>query len=175
MVLHDARRPARVDDAGDLVPLEEQDRTRWLAPQIAEGLAILEAALRRRRPGIYQVQASIAACHAEAATADATDWVQIAGLYDRLVRLAPSAVVELNRAVAVAMAHGPAAGLAIVDDLAATGALAGYHLVAATRADLLRRLGRPEEAAASYRKAIEQARTEPERRYLARRLAECLP
>ena len=175
MVLHDARRPARVDDAGDLVPLDEQDRTRWLRPQIAEGLAILEAALRRRRPGIYQVQASIAACHAEATTADATDWAQIAGLYDRLVRLAPSAIVELNRAVAVAMAHGPAAGLAIVDDLAATGALAGYHLVPATRADLLRRLGRPEEAAASYREAIEQARTDPERRYLARRLAECLP
>ena len=175
MVLHDARRPARVNDEGDLVPLEDQDRTRWLRPQIAEGLAILEAALRRRRPGIYQVQASIAACHAEAATADATDWVQIAGLYDRLVRLAPSAVVELNRAVAVAMAHGPAAGLAIVDDLAATGALAGFHLLPATRADLLRRLGRGEEAAASYREAIHQARTEPERRYLARRLAECLP
>jgi RNA polymerase sigma-70 factor (ECF subfamily) len=175
MLLQDARRPARVDAAGDLVLLEDQDRTRWLRPQITEGLAILDTALRRRRPGVYQVQASIAACHSEAATAEATDWAQIAGLYDRLVRLAPSPIVELNRAVAVAMAHGPAAGLAIVDSLVATGALDGYHLLPATRADLLRRLDRPAEAAASYREALGQARTEPERRYLARRLAECDP
>ena len=171
MLLQDARRPARVDAAGDLVPLEDQDRSRWLRPQITEGLAVLDAALRRGRPGIYQVQASIAACHAEAATAGATDWAQIAGLYDHLVRLAPSPVVELNRAVAVAMAAGPAAGLELVDELAAAGTLDGYHLLAATRADLLRRLGRHDEAAASYRQALEQVRTEPERRYLTSRLA----
>lgn len=172
MLLHDARRAARSDAAGDLVPLEEQDRAAWDALQIDEGRALLEAALRRRRAGPYQVQAAIAACHATAPDAAATDWPQIALLYGELARLAPSPVVALNRAVAVGMADGPAAGLALVDDLADDGMLAGYHLLPATRADLLRRLGRGAEAAAAYREALDLATTDPERRYLARRLAE---
>jgi RNA polymerase sigma-70 factor (ECF subfamily) len=171
MLLHDARAAARTDAAGDLVPLEEQDRARWDRRGIAEGTAVLEAALARRRPGPYQVQAAIAACHAEAERPRDTDWAQIAGLYGELARLAPGPVVELNRAVAVAMAEGPAAGLALVDALDASGALAGYHLLPATRADLLRRLGRRPEAAAAYRSALELAPTEAERRFLARRLA----
>jgi RNA polymerase sigma-70 factor (ECF subfamily) len=168
MLLNHARRAARVDDAGDLVLLEDQDRARWDRDEIAEGTAELEAALRAGRRGPYQVQAAIAACHAAAA---GTDWAQVAGLYGQLARLVPSPVVELNRAVAVAMADGPAAGLALADALAATGALAGYHLLPATRADLLRRLGRAAEAAAAYREALALASTEPERRYLARRLS----
>ncbi len=172
MLLHDARRAARSDAAGELVPLEEQDRTVWDGGQIDEGRSVLEAALRRRQPGPYQVQAAIAACHATARDAAATDWPQIALLYGELARLAPSPVVALNRAVAVGMADGPAAGLALVDDLADDGMLAGYHLLPATRADLLRRLGRGAEAAAAYREALDLATTDPERRYLARRLAE---
>jgi RNA polymerase sigma-70 factor (ECF subfamily) len=172
MLLHHARRAARLDAAGDLVPLEEQDRNTWDRHQIGEGLAILDAALRRRQPGPYQVQAAIAACHASAPDAATTDWPQIALLYGELARLAPSPVVELNRAVAVAMADGPAAGLALVDELAGSGALAGYYLLPATRADLLRRLDRRTEAAAAYRDALDLATTDPERRYLARRLAE---
>jgi RNA polymerase sigma-70 factor (ECF subfamily) len=172
MLLHDARHAARLDAAGDLVPLEEQDRSAWDRRQIDEGISILDAALRRRRPGVYQVQAAIAACHASAPDTASTDWAQIALLYGRLARLAPSPVVELNRAVAVAMAEGPAAGLALVETLAATGALAGYHLLPATRADLLRRLGRRDEAAAAYREALQLAITDAERRYLSRRLAE---
>ncbi len=172
MLLHDARHAARLDAAGDLVPLEEQDRSAWNRRQIDEGISILDAALRRRRPGAYQVQAAIAACHASALDAASTDWAQIALLYGQLARLAPSPVVELNRAVAVAMADGPAAGLALVETLSATGALAGYHLLPATRADLLRRLGRREEAAAAYREALQLATTDTERRYLGRRLAE---
>ncbi len=172
MLLHDARRAARVDDAGDLVPLEEQDRTRWDRDAIGEGLDLLDAALRRGRPGPYQVQAAIAACHATARDAAETDWAEIAALYRELARMVPSAVVELNRAVAVAMADGPEAGLALVDALDASGALAGYHLLPATRADLLRRLERRAEAAAAYREALALTATDAERRYLARRLAQ---
>ena len=172
MLLHDARRTTRVDDAGDLVRLEDQDRSRWDRREIDEGVGLLEAALRRGRPGPYEVQAAIAACHATAAEAAATDWAQIARLYERLAELAPSAVIELNRAVAVAMADGPAAGLELVAALEASGALRGYHLLPATRADLLRRLGRPAEAAASYQEALDLAATDAERRYLAGRLAE---
>ena len=140
MLLHDARRTARVDRAGDLVPLEEQDRARWDRDAISEGIDLLDAALRLGRPGPYQVQAAIAACHATAAEASATDWAQIASLYGELARVVPSPVVELNRAVAVAMAEGPAEGLAMVEELEASGNLAGYHLLPSTRADLLRRL-----------------------------------
>jgi RNA polymerase sigma-70 factor (ECF subfamily) len=172
MLLHDARRSTRVDDAGELVTLEHQDRARWDAGEIAEGLGLLEVALRRRRPGAYQIQAAIAACHATAADAADTDWAQIAALYGRLVRLVPSPVVELNRAVAVGMAEGPAAGLELVEALEASGALVGYHLLPATRADLLRRLDRCAEAAIAYREALESAATDTERRYLGRRLAE---
>ncbi len=172
MLLHDARRATRVDGAGELVTLEDQDRSRWDRSEIDEGVAILEAAPRRGRPGPYQLQAAIAACHATAADPAATDWTQIAELYGRLARVVPSAVVRLNQAVAVAMADGPAAGLALVDALDASGELAGYHLLPATRADLLRRLDRPAEAAAAYREALDLAVTEAERRYLARRLAE---
>jgi RNA polymerase sigma-70 factor, ECF subfamily len=172
MLLHDARRSTRVDEAGDLVTLEEQDRGRWERAEIDEGTAVLEAALRRGRPGPYQVQAAIAACHATAPTAGATDWAHIAGLYGRLTRLVPSPVVELNRAVAVAMASGPEAGLDLVAAIEASGDLDGYYLVPATRADLLRRLGRWAEAAASYRLARDLAPTDAERRYLDRRLAE---
>ncbi|MFZ0173135.1 MAG: RNA polymerase sigma factor [Acidimicrobiales bacterium] len=172
MLLHDGRRNSRVDAAGDLIPLEEQDRSRWDRASIDEGLAVLAGALRRARPGPYQVQAAIAACHATAARADETDWVEIAALYDRLAVMVPSPVVELNRAVAVAMAEGPRAGLVLLESLEVSGALAGYHLLPATRADLLRRLDRPVEAAEAYRQALEQAPTAAERRYLARRLAE---
>ncbi|MEO8697854.1 MAG: RNA polymerase sigma factor [Acidimicrobiales bacterium] len=172
MVLHDARREGRVDDAGDLVPLELQDRTRWDRVAIDEGLQLLDAAIRRSQPGPYQVQAAIVACHATALWAADTDWVEIAGLYGELERMVPSAVVSLNRAVAVAMADGPEAGLALVDAIAASGALAGYYLLPATRADLLRRLGRSSEAAPAYRDALALASTDAEGRYLARRLAE---
>jgi RNA polymerase sigma-70 factor, ECF subfamily len=172
MLLHDARRAARTDDAGDLVRLEEQDRGSWDAERVAEGVRLLDTALRRGRPDPYQVQAAIAACHATAAGAADTDWPQIALLYGQLVTMVPSPVVELNRAVAVAMADGPAAGLALVDRLAGTGALASYHLLPATRAHLLLRLDRPGEAAAAYREALALAPTNVERRYLARRLAE---
>jgi RNA polymerase sigma-70 factor (ECF subfamily) len=170
MLLHDARKEARVDATGDLVPLEEQDRSLWNGPAIGEAITILDRALALRRPGPYQLQAAIAACHAEAASSEETDWVQIAGLYGQLARLNPSPVVELNRAVAVAMADGPAAGLALVDQL--EPALSGYYLFPATRADLLRRLGRFADAAVAYREALALATSEPERRYLTRRLFE---
>jgi RNA polymerase sigma-70 factor, ECF subfamily len=172
MLLHHARRAARTDDAGELVTLEDQDRTRWDRGEIDEGLGVLDAALRHDRAGPYQLQAAIAACHATAAEAPDTDWAEIARLYGRLAELVPSAVVELNRAVAVAMADGPAAGLTLVEALEASGALAGYHLLPATRADLLRRLQRPAEAAAAYREALDLVTTDAERRYLERRLAE---
>lgn len=172
MLFHDARRTSRVDDAGDLVTLEAQDRARWDRGTIAEGVSLLEVSRRRGRLGRYQLQAAIAACHATAADAAATDWAEIARLYGQLVQLTPSSVVELNRAVAVAMAAGPAAGLALVEKLEASGELAGYYLLPATRADLLRRLERPIEAAASYREALKLAATDAERRYLIRRLAE---
>ncbi|MCA1655535.1 MAG: RNA polymerase sigma factor [Pseudonocardiaceae bacterium] len=172
MLLHDARRPARVSSSGELVTLEEQDRTLWNAAAIEAGVALLESALRQGVAGPYQVQAAIAACHATAPTAADTDWAQIASLYGELRKHVPSPVVALNRAVAVAMADGPAAGLALVDELVASGALAGYHLLPATRADLLRRLDRRAEAAREYRAALELVPSEPERRYLTRRLAE---
>ncbi|QDB80872.1 RNA polymerase sigma factor [Georgenia wutianyii] len=172
MLLHESRRPARTDAAGALVPLERQDRTRWDQDLVVAGTALLEEALAAGRPGTYQVQAAIAACHASAPDAESTDWPQVAALYGMLADLSPSPVVELNRAVAVAMAQGPSAGLRIVDELGTSGALDGYHLLPATRADLLRRLGRDPEARAAYRKALELARTDAERGYLASRLAE---
>ncbi len=172
MLFHDARRDARVGPGGELITLEDQDRTRWNRPQIEEADAILQAALRRGPAGPYLIQAAIAACHATAPEAAATDWAQIAWLYGRLAGLTPSPVIELNRAVAVAMADGPAAGLELVAGLEASGDLAGYYLLPATRADLLRRLGDRPGAAASYRQALDLATTEPERRYLAGRLAE---
>jgi RNA polymerase sigma-70 factor, ECF subfamily len=172
MLLHDARRSARTDANGDLVTLEDQDRSAWNAGEIGEGVAVLEAALRRGHPGPYQVQAAIAACHDTAATAADTDWPQIAALYDQLARYLPTPVVELNHAVGVGMAEGPAAGLSLVESLQAGGKLAGYHLLPATRADLLRRLGQREEAAAAYAEALELTSTDAERRYLSRRLAE---
>ncbi len=172
LVLTDARRAARVDTAGDLVPLEEQDRTSWDAPSIAEGLELLDGALRRGEPGPYQVQAAIAACHASAPVASATDWVEIVALYNELLRMVSSPVVELNRAVAVGMADGADAGLRLVDELDRSGALTGYHLLPATRADFLRRLGRTSEAAVAYRAALALSTTDAEQRYLSRRLAE---
>jgi len=175
MLLHDARRDARVDPVGDLVPLEEQDRARWDHLAITEGVALLDAAARRESPGPYQVQAAIARCHVTAPTAADTDWEQIVGHYDELYAWMPTPVVALNRSIAVAMADGPEVGLALVDDLIASGALAGHPMLSATRADLLRRAGRASEAAAEYRDAVAVARTDDERRYLQRRLAEVRP
>jgi RNA polymerase sigma-70 factor (ECF subfamily) len=172
MLLDTARADARVDSAGDLVPLEEQNRTRWDRATIDEGVALLDAALRRAWPGPYQVQAAIAACHATAPDPAATDWAQIAALYGELARMMPTPVVELNRAVAVAMADGLEAGLVLVDALDASGALRDYHLLPATRADLLRRLGRRTEAVAAYQAALALTASEAEHRYLERRLAE---
>ncbi|MQA03065.1 MAG: sigma-70 family RNA polymerase sigma factor [Streptosporangiales bacterium] len=172
MLLHGARRATRTDAQGVLVTLEHQDRSRWDRPLIAEGVATLDAALAMKRAGPYQVQAAIAACHATAPDAASTDWAQIAILYTELTRLAPSPVVDLNRAVAVAMADGIPAGLALVDEIAASGRLGDYHLLPATRADLLRRDGRAAEARTAYEEAIRLAPTEAERRYLAGRLEE---
>ncbi len=169
MLLHESRRSTRVRD-GVLVTLEQQDRGRWDRTLIDEGVRTLDEALAMRCTGPYQVQAAIAACHATAPDAAATDWVQIAGLYATLARIAPSPVVELNRAVAVAMADGIRAGLALVDTIASSGRLDGYHLLPATRADLLRRDGRLGEARGSYEQALALAPTEVERRYLAERL-----
>ena len=170
MLLHHARRGARTTPAGDLVLLEDQDRARWDHDAIDEGLAILDAAIAERRPGPYQLQAAIAALHARAPRAEDTDWPQIAALYDRLTVLSPTPVVELNRAVAVAMADGPARGLPLVEALAAE--LDGYHLFHSARADLLRRLDRREEAAEAYRKALGLATNPSERAFLERRAAE---
>jgi RNA polymerase sigma-70 factor, ECF subfamily len=173
MLLHDARRPSRVDADGELVTLEDQDRSQWDQDQISEGGAILERALRRRRAGPFQIQAAIAACHATAPSTAQTDWPQIVALYEQLARVAPSPVVDLNHAVAVAMARGPEAALPLVDAIAETGRLDGYHLLHATRADLLRRCGRAAEADASLRTALDLAPTRAERRLLSRRLAAC--
>ncbi len=172
MLMHDARRDARLNGVGDLITLEDQDRTRWDSAKIAEAIVILKDAMQRARPGPYQIQAAIVACHATASDAADTDWTQIAALYERLADLAPSPVVELNRAVAVAMADGPAAGLAVVDSLAQSRSLPNYHLLPAVRADLLRRLHRLDEAAVYYREALSQANTDSERRFLRRRLRE---
>jgi len=171
MLLDEARRATRTED-GVLVTLEHQDRARWDHALIAEGVTVLDGAVAMRRTGPYQLQAAIAACHATAPDPGSTDWPQIAALYAQLARLAPSPVVELNRAVAVAMSEGIPAGLALVDELAASGRLEGYHLLPATRADLLRRDGRPAEAATAYEDALRLAPTEAERRYLTRRLRE---
>jgi RNA polymerase sigma-70 factor, ECF subfamily len=170
MLLQDSRRAARTTAHGDLVLLEDQDRSRWDRGRIAEATALLERAVSSGQVGPYTLQAAIAAAHAEAPTAAATDWHRIVGLYDLLARADPSPVVELNRAVAVAMRDGPAAGLALVDAILGRGQLDAYHLAHAARADLLRRLGRTAEARAAYRRALELARQEPERRFLKRRL-----
>jgi RNA polymerase sigma-70 factor (ECF subfamily) len=172
MLLHESRRPSRTTSSGELVLLDEQDRTRWNREQIAEGCALVERALTGRRFGPYTLQAAIAAVHAEAETAAATDWTQIVGLYDVLLRADPSPIVELNRAAAIAMRDGPAAGLAIVDAILARGDLDEYHLAHSARADLCRRLGRLSEARASYARALALTRQEPERRFLERRLRE---
>ncbi|HYJ67861.1 MAG TPA: sigma-70 family RNA polymerase sigma factor [Nocardioidaceae bacterium] len=171
MLLHEARRATRTDD-GVLVTLEDQDRSGWDQALILEGVEALDAALAMRRTGPYQLQAAIAACHATAPDAASTDWSQIANLYADLAELAPSPVVDLNRAVAVAMADGIPVGLTLVDELAASGKLEGYYLLPATRADLLRRAGRAAEARAAYEEALELAPTEAERRYLSGRLSE---
>jgi len=172
MMFHDARRCARIDAHGDVVTLDEQDRTRWDREAIATAFATLDHALRLENPGAYQLQAAIAGCHAAAPAAADTDWAAITALYARLYEMVPSPVVALNRAVAMAMADGPAAGLRLVDELDASGALAGYHLLSATRADLLRRLGRNERAADAYRQALALAPNDVERRFLLKRLAE---
>jgi RNA polymerase sigma-70 factor (ECF subfamily) len=172
MLFHRARQAARVDERGDLVTLEDQDRARWDAGQIALARTHLEAAFAARKLGEYQVQAAIAGCHALAPTAQATDWPRIARLYRVLAGLTGSPVVELSRTVAVGMADGPAAGLALLQKLEAGGELGGYYLLPATRADFLRRLGRHAEAAAAYEQALALAGTEPERRFLTTRLAE---
>ena len=174
MLLHDARRGSRVDEAGELVVLEEQDRRRWNQQQIAEALPLVAEALHSR-PGPYALQAAIAAEHCKAVRAEDTDWGKIVRLYDELERLEPSPVVSLNRAVAVAMAEDPRAGLAIIDALAAAGDLDNYHLLHAARADLLRRIGSHKEAARSYLRALELVTNERERRYLQRRLGEVQP
>jgi RNA polymerase sigma-70 factor (ECF subfamily) len=170
MLLHSARRAARTARGGELVLLEDQDRSLWDRGQIAEGVALVERALRSRRFGPYTIQAAIAAVHAEAARAAETDWREIVGLYDVLMRIDPSPIVELNRAAAVAMRDGPEHGLTIVEAILAGGALADYHVAHAARADLCRRLGRLDEAREAYRRALALARQEPERRYLERRL-----
>ena len=172
MLLQESRRGARTSAGGEMVLLEDQDRTLWDRDRIAEGIALVERALGSRRFGPYSIQAAIAAVHAEAPTAAATDWAQIAGLYDVLLRAEPSAVVELNRAAAIAMRDGPAAGLDLIDALLARGELPDYLHAHSARADLLRRLGRREEAACAYARALELARQEPERRFLERRLRE---
>jgi RNA polymerase sigma-70 factor (ECF subfamily) len=172
MLLQDSRRDARVGADGEVVLLEDQDRSRWDSDEIREGKELVERTLRRRRPGPYQIQAAIAALHASAPRAVETDWPQIAALYSDLSRLTRSPVVELNRAVAVAMAHGPEHGLEIVERLNMSGELDGYKLLHATRADLLRRLGRVDEAAGAYERALEQTSNRTEREFLERRLAE---
>jgi RNA polymerase sigma-70 factor (ECF subfamily) len=172
MLLHESRRAARTSADGELVLLADQDRALWDRQMIAEGQALVERAIRSRRFGPYTLQAAISAVHAEAPTADATDWPQIVGLYDVLMRADPSPVAELNRAAAVAMRDGPAAGLALIDALLARGELADYHLAHSARADLLRRLGRTAEARGAYARALTLARQEPERRFIERRMGE---
>jgi RNA polymerase sigma-70 factor (ECF subfamily) len=172
MLLQESRRAARISAEGELILLDRQDRSLWNRDQITEGIALTEVALQSRRFGAYTLQAAIAAVHAEAASAASTDWRQITLLYDRLIRIQPSPVVELNRAVAIAMYEGPEQGLRLIDNLLASEELANYHLAYSARADLCRRLGRLFEARASYEKALALARQEPERRFLAGRLRE---
>lgn len=172
VLLHDSRRQARASAEGEVVLLEDQDRSLWDHAAIAEGMALVERALGARRIGPYAVQAAVAAVHAQAPTAAETDWGEIVGLYEVLLRLDPSPVVALNHAAAVAMRHGPAAGLALVDAILARGELTDYHLAHSARADLCRRLGRWVEARESYERALALSDLEPERRFLARRLRE---
>ena len=172
MLLHESRRPARTSATGEIVLLDRQDRSRWDRHLIREGLALVERALTSRRFGPYTLQAAIAAVHAEAPNGAATDWAQIVALYDLLARAAPSPIVDLNRAVAVAMRDGPAAGLVLVDAILARGELTDYHLLHATRADLCRRLGDKPNARSSYERALALTKQEPERRFLEQRLAE---
>ncbi len=175
MLFQHSRREARTDAAGDVITLEEQDRSRWNRAEIDDANAILVAAVRRDAVGPYQLQALIAACHANAADAGATDWARIAALYERLLEVTANPVVKLNHAVAAGMAQGPEAGLMLVERLAASGELRDYHLMQATRADFLRRLGRKSEAAEAYRQSLNLARTDAERRYLTKRLREVAP
>lgn len=172
LLLHDSRRAARVSPSGDVILFDDQDRALWDLAQITEGASLVEEALRSRRFGPYTLQAAIAAVHAESASAETTDWRQIVGLYDVLLRADPSPVVELNRAVAVAMRDGPAAGVERIDAILARGDLAEYGPAHAARADLCRRLGRMADARVSYQRAFDLARQEPQRRFLAKRLAE---
>ncbi len=175
MLLHESRRAARSSASGEMVLLDEQDRSLWNKASIEEGAALVMRALASRRFGPYTLQAAIAAVHAEAADAQSTDWAQIAGLYEVLLRAEPSPVVALNRAVAIAMRDGPAAGLPLIDDILARGELGDYHLAHAARADLCRRLGRTAEARDSYERALALARQAPERQFLERRLAALAP
>jgi RNA polymerase sigma-70 factor (ECF subfamily) len=172
MLLQESRRAARTSPDGDLILLEQQDRSLWNREYIAEGVALVEGSLGTRRFGPYTLQAAIAAVHAEAPSTEATDWREIVGLYDALVRLDPSPVIALNRAVAVAMRDGPAAGLALIDGILERGELADYHLAHSARAEFCRRLGRGDEARAAYERALALTRQEPERRFLERRLRE---
>ena len=172
MLLQDSRRAARATDGGDIVLLDEQDRSLWNRAQIEEGLALVQGALASRRFGPYTLQAAIAAAHAQAGSAADTDWARIAAIYDLLLGVEPSPVIELNRAAAIAMRDGPAAGLELIDAILARGELANYQPAHAARADLCRRLGRAQEARGSYRRALELTQQEPARRYLERRLSE---
>jgi RNA polymerase sigma-70 factor (ECF subfamily) len=172
MLLHESRRAARATPEGELILLEDQDRSLWNRELIGEGTALVQQALSSGWVGLYSLQAAMAAVHAAAPTVAATDWAQIIGLYDMLAQVAPSPVVEINRAIAVAMRDGPAAGLVLIEAILARGDLANYHLAHAARAELCRRLGRTAEARASYRQALALAQQEPERRFLERRIAE---
>jgi RNA polymerase sigma-70 factor, ECF subfamily len=172
MLLHESRRAARTDDNGDLILLEDQDRSRWDRSLIQEGMSLVEAAQQSGKFGAYTLQAAIAAVHAEANTLQLTDWSQIVALYDRLLVLEPSPVIRLNRAVAVAMRDGPAIGLALIDRIDEEEDLSGYFWLYSARGDLYRRQGNTEEAQAAYRKALDLTQLEPERRYLQKRLNE---
>ena len=172
MLLHESRRAARATPEGDLILLEDQDRSQWNQDLIAEGRSLVERSLASRCFGVYTIQAAISAVHADAISTAQTDWAQITALYDVLIRSAPSPVIELNRAVAVAMRDGPEAGLALIDAILNRGELSDYHLAYAARADLCRRIGRTQEAVAAYEKALSLAQQEPERRFLKKRLQE---
>jgi RNA polymerase sigma-70 factor (ECF subfamily) len=172
LLFQHSRRKARIDPSGDVITLEEQDRSRWIQAEIDAANRILDAAVRREAIGPYQLQGLIAACHANAPDADATDWTRIAALYERLLEITSNPFVKLNHAVAVGIAAGPQAGLALIGQLEASGELRDYHLLHATRADFLRRLSRNSQAEDAYREALALARTEAERRYLTKRLQE---
>jgi RNA polymerase sigma-70 factor (ECF subfamily) len=170
MLLHEARRSSRTTPSGEMILLEEQDRSLWDRRKIEEGVELVERALASRRFGPYALQASIAAVHAEASSSSATDWPQIVGLYDVLLRADPSPVIELNRAAAIAMRDGPEAGLALIDAILVRGDLTDYHLAHAARGDLCRRIGRIEDAISAYTRALELATQELERRFITKRL-----